>query len=121
MPRDPGKLGVFHRAHQLALHVYRVTRLLPDDERYGLSAQLRRAAVSIPTNIVEGCARVSTREYQRFVGVALGSATEVRYLLGVVVDLGYLKSDDVAGCRECSDHVVRELQNLLKAVSRFTS
>jgi len=119
MPRDPVKLAVFHRAHTLGLGVYRLTRRLPDEERYGLSAQLRRAALSVPTNIVEGCARVSRREYQRFLEVALGSATEVRYLLGVVVDLGYLKSDNVAGCRECSDHVVRELRNLLKAVSRF--
>jgi four helix bundle protein len=64
---------------------------------------------------VEGCARVRTREYQRFVGVALGSATEDRYPLGVVVVLGDLKPDDVAACRESSDHVVRELQNLLEA------
>jgi four helix bundle protein len=121
MPRDPYKLGVFHRAHSLTLNVYGLTRLLPEDERYGLSAQLRRAAVSVPTNLVEGSARLTGREYQRFVGIALGSATEVRYLLGVVVDLGYPKPDDVASCRECSDHVVRELQNLLKAVSRFPS
>ena len=121
MPRDPYKLGVFNRAHNLALDIYRLTRHLPEDERYGLSAQLRRSAVSVPTNLVEGSARVTGREYQRFVGIALGSATEVRYLLGMVVDLGYLKSDDVAGCKECSDHVVRELQNLLKAASRFAS
>jgi four helix bundle protein len=121
MPRDPYKLGVFNRAHDLALDIYRLTRLLPEDERYGLSAELRRAGLSVPTNLVEGSARVTGREYQRFVGIALGSATEVRYLLGVAVDLGDLKPDDVASCRECSDHVVRELQNPLKAVSRFPS
>jgi len=69
---------------------------------------------------VEGCVRRSPREYQRFIDVALGSAAEVRYLLRLAVDLGLLSADDAAGCQECSDHVVRELQNLLKAVSGFT-
>ncbi len=119
MPRDPGKLGVFHRAHQLVLDVYELTDRLPSRERYGLSAQLRRAAVSIPTNIVEGCIRRTAREYRQFVDVALGFAAEVRYLLRLAVDLHYLDGSGVADCQECSDHVVRELQNLLKAVSAF--
>lgn len=119
MTRDPNKLQVFHRAHGLALGVYRLTRRLPDDERYGLSVQLRRAATSIPTNVVEGCARSSSREYRRFLDVALGSATEVLYLLRLVIDLGYVTAKDVDECRECSDHVARELQNLLKAVANF--
>ncbi|HEX7485676.1 MAG TPA: four helix bundle protein [Vicinamibacterales bacterium] len=120
MPRNPAQLEVFHRAHRLALDVYRLTEDLPPTERYGLSTQLRRAATSVPTNIVEGCVRRSPREYQRFIDVALGSAAEVRYLLRLAVDLGLLSADDAAGCQECSDHVVRELQNLLKAVSGFT-
>jgi four helix bundle protein len=105
----------------LALDDYRLMHLLPDHEPYGLSAQLRRAAVSVPTDLVGGAARATGREYQRFVATALGSTTEVRYLLGVVVDLGYLRPGDVARCKDCSDHVVRELQNPLKAVSRFPS
>jgi four helix bundle protein len=119
MPRDPRKLAVFHRAHALALAVYRLTMALPAEERYGLSTQLRRAAVSVPTNLVEGSARITPREYRHFVGVALGSAAEVQYLLRLVVDLRLLVEDDVAVCRTCSGHVVRELQNLLNAVSRF--
>lgn len=119
MPRDPAKLEVFHRAHHLALDVYRLTDRLPPTERYGLSAQLRRAVTSVPTNIVEGCIRRTPREYQRFVDIALGSAAEVRYLLGLAVDLEMLRTDDAAHCQECSDRVVRELQNLLKAVGRF--
>jgi len=119
MPRDPNKLDVFHRGHRLTLDVYRISRLLPPEERYGLTAQLRRAVTSVPTNIVEGCVRVSAREYRHFIDVALGSAAETRYLLGLIVDLEYVREVDVADCRECSDHVVRELHNLLKAVSRF--
>jgi four helix bundle protein len=119
MPRNPDKLDVFHRAHGLVLDVYRVSRALPAEERYGLTTQLRRAASSVPTNIVEGCVRTGPRAYRSFLDIALGSAAETRYLLGLVVDLNYAKQDDVAECRKCSDHVVRELQNLLKAVSKF--
>ncbi len=119
MSRDPSKLQVFHRAHQLALDVYRVTDRLPASERYALSAQMRRAVVSIPTNIVEGCRRDTAKEYRRFIEVALGSACEVGYLLHLAVDLEFLEEDAAAACRECTDHVARELQNLLKAVAQF--
>ena len=119
MPRDPTKLAVFHRAHQLALAVYRLTRTLPTSERFGLQTQLRRGAVSIPANIVEGCARTSAREYRRFLDIAVGSAVEVRYLLQLAVDLGLFDGAESSECRECADHVVRELQNLRKAVGRF--
>ena len=121
MPRDPDKLEVFHRSHRLALDVYPLTEGLPASERYGLSAQIRRAAASVPTNIVEGCIRRTSREYARFLDIALGSAAEVRYLLTLAVDLKLLKAEDATECRECSDHVVRELQNLLKAARQFPS
>jgi four helix bundle protein len=119
MPRDPAKLEVFHRSHRLTLDVYQLTDKLPRAERYGLSSQLRRAAASIPTNIVEGCIRRSTREYLRFLDIALGSAAEVRYLLGLAIDLRLLTAAEATRCQECSDHVVRALQNLLKAVGQF--
>jgi four helix bundle protein len=119
MIRDPNKLQVFPLAHGLALAVYRLTASLPVQERYGLAAQLRRAAVSVPTNIVEGCARSSAREYQRFLEVAAGSASEVRYLLRLVVDLNLLSADATAECRECSDRITRTLKNLQRAVQAF--
>jgi four helix bundle protein len=121
VPHDPNKLSVFRRSHSLALDIYRLTRLLPADEKRGLTAQLRRAVTSIPTNIVEGCVRTSIREYRHFISIALGSAAEAHYLLGLIVDLGYLSSNDAFDCRECTDHVVGELQNLLRAISGFDS
>jgi four helix bundle protein len=112
MARDPSRLEVFHRAHRLVLAVYRLTEKLPPAERFGLCSQLRRAAASIPTNIVEGSIRRTSAEYHRFLEIARGSAAEVRYLLQLAVDLGMLTPEDAAGCRDCSDHVFRELQNL---------
>jgi four helix bundle protein len=86
--RDPKKLQVYHLAHELVLAVYRVAPRLPPDERFGLAQQLKRAAVSVPTNIVEGSVRRSAAGYARYLEVALGSAVEVRYLLDLVRDLG---------------------------------
>ena len=82
MSRNHEKLRVFQLADTLALTVYRHTACFPATERYGLQSQLRRAAISVATNIVEGCARRSRADYARFLDIALGSATETDYLLG---------------------------------------
>ena len=119
MSRDHTRLDVFHLAHRLAVDVYHLSAKLPQEERFGLRSQLRRAAVSIPANIVEGCVRHSARDYARFVDIALGSAVELRYLLDLIIDLDVLARDAVVACRTRSDSVVRALQNLRKAIGRF--
>ena len=81
MSRDHKKLNTFHLADTLALCVYRETANFPPGERYGLQSQLRRAAVSIPTNIVEGSARRSEGDYRRLLEIALSSACETDYLI----------------------------------------
>src|SRR5262245_39335729 len=119
MPRDPNRLEVFRLAHQLVLQIYEVTARLPAEERFGLQTQLRRAAVSIPANLVEGCARRSVRDYQRFVEIALGSAAELRYLLELTEDLDLLPRATLEPGRERTDHVVRALHQLQQAISRL--
>jgi len=83
-------LTVWKRAHQIVLRVYALTRDFPSEERYGLTAQLRRAAVSIASNIAEGRSRAARGSYRALVDVALGSAGEVYYQLLLAQDLGYL-------------------------------
>ena len=90
MARDYMKLRVFTLADDLVVDIYELTRKLPVEERYGLQAQIRRAAVSAPTNIVEGSVPRSDRHYLGYLETSLGSACEARYLLGLCVRLKLL-------------------------------
>jgi len=120
MARDFTKLRVFELGHQLALDVYALTQEMPASEAFGLRQQLRRAAVSVPTNIVEGCARSSLRDHLRFLDIAAASATELRYLLDLAADLDLLRANPVP-CREQADHVIRALHKLRASLDRLDS
>ena len=113
MSRNPEKLRVFHLADGLIIDVYGATSAFPADERYGLRAQIRRAAVSTAANIVEGCARRKTGEYANFVNVAAGSAAETRYLIRVSCRLGFLSG-------EVSEPLIARYTVLLKGLLRLT-
>jgi four helix bundle protein len=103
---DYRRLSVWKRAHGLALGIYRSTASFPDRERYGLVAQLRRAAVSVVSNIAEGSGRQSDKELARFLRIARGSACEVECQLLLSRDLGFLQQDSWttldSDCREVS-------------------
>ena len=91
--RDFKKLDIWHEAHQLVLRVYLVTQNFPKEEIYGLTAQLRRAIVSIPNNIAEGCGRKSKKELNNFLNISMGSSSEVEYLLLLAYDLKYFQKE----------------------------
>lgn len=95
-------LIVFQKADDLAFRIYKLTETFPKSETFGLISQLRRAAVSIPTNIVEGYARKGKKEVSQFINIALGSLAETEYLLNFAKRLGYCKTDvsDIEGVIE---------------------
>ena len=86
-------LEVYKKAVDFVVRVYELTKSFPKDEVYGLTSQLRRAAVSIPSNIAEGCARYSEKETKNFVNVAFASLVEVETQLEIALKLGYIKED----------------------------
>ena len=116
MPRDHRKLDAFCLADELAMAVYRATEGFPASERYGLQSQLRRAAVSIPANIVEGCARTSELDCLRFFDVAFGSARELTYLVSLATRLGFFGTNDVAGLTTLSNRVAGALAGLISGL-----
>ena len=85
--QDFRKLKVWERSHRLSLQVYELTRGFPKEELFGLTSQLRRAAVSVELNLAEGCGRGSDVDFNRFVVMAIGSASEVECLLLIARDL----------------------------------
>jgi four helix bundle protein len=85
-------LKVWQRSHALVTQVYALTRRFPEDERFGIIPQLRRAAVSVPTNIAEGAKRMHRGDYARFLNIAEASLSETQYLLLLSRDLDYLSS-----------------------------
>ena len=91
--RDFKKYDIWNLSHEFTLEVYSISNTFPKEEIYGLTSQIRRSAASIPTNISEGCGRDSDTEFNRFLTIALGSASETEYLLILGKDLGYIENE----------------------------
>ena len=116
MSRDHRKLRVFHIADDLVLQVYRATAQFPVAERFGLQAQMRRAAVSSASNIVEGCARRKQGEYLNFLNIASASASEVRYLVNLSLRLGFMPSADEERLAAKHSELIAGLQALIQSL-----
>ena len=91
---DHTKLRAFELADEVAMLVYQITSEFPKEELFGLTSQIRRAAVSVASNIVEGCARDSGADYLRFLNIAFGSLRELHYQLNLSKRLGFLPNED---------------------------
>jgi len=109
--RDFKQLKVWQKAHRLVLNVYRHTRGFPLDERFGLTAHLLRSAVSVPSNIAEGCGREGDKDLARFLSIAAGSASETEYQLLLARDLGFLDPEQ----HQDLDALINEVKRMLNA------
>jgi four helix bundle protein len=94
MARDYNKIKAWQLADELAIKVYKLTQKFPRDEVFGLTSQMRRAAVSVPANIVEGSARQYQREYLQFLYISMGSLAELGYYIKFSYEIGYLNKED---------------------------
>jgi four helix bundle protein len=110
-------LIAWQKAMPLVTEVYKATESFPKEEIYGLTSQLRRAAVSVPSNITEDQGRLSKGEFQQFLGYARGSLLEVETLIRVAVNLNYLSDNQAARLLDLSAEVGKILNGLLNSIS----
>lgn len=110
------RLEVHRDAEDLVVLVYDLTRSFPTDERFGLTAQMRRAAVSVPSNLAEGAGRGSDNEFKRFISIAAGSVAEVRSQTRLAMRLGFLGSDDCDRIHAVCERLRRRLRRLSEAL-----
>ncbi len=119
--RDHRNLRAFPLADALVIDLYRATKTFPRDEMFGLTSQLRRAAVSIASNIVEGCARNSQADFVRFLDTAFSSAREVEYQLTVAARLGYLAADQADSLNQQIIETSKVLYGLMRSLRKSST
>ncbi len=115
--KDFRDLHVWERSHRLTLAIYAATLKFPREELYGLTSQIRRCTVSIGANIAEGCGKSGNNEFQRFLQIAAGSASELDYELLLAKDLGYLTQSDYSGIANELSQIRKMLSSLLRKVN----
>jgi len=116
MEKGYRKLIVWQKADELAYRVYVETKNFPKEEVYGMTSQLRRAALSVPANIAEGYGRQGKNELRQFANIALGSLAEVRYLIGFSARLDYLSDQQQTALQDLADEVGRLLWRFYQSV-----
>ena len=105
-------LQVWQKAHALTLHIYEATAAFPENERFGLTSQMRRAAASVPANLAEGCSRGSDADLRRFLQMAMGSASESEYHILLAHDLGFFAAPTY-------DRLTSEVQEVKRMLASF--
>lgn len=113
--RDYRKLRAFELADMLAIEIYRLTRCFPKDEQFGLTSQMRRAAVSVASNIVEGCSRHTEADFMHFIDMAYASSHELKYQLSLAHRLQYIGDDNNDRVRQICEETSKVLSGLLRS------
>lgn len=113
MPKSPIEdIRIWHQGMTLAKHVYECTKNFPPEERYGLTAQMRRSALSIPSNIAEGSQRGTNKDFAHFLTIARGSWAELKTQIILARDLGYIPSENAEEIIQLIDSLARQLGSL---------
>ena len=114
--RDHRNLKAFQLADSLVIEVYKATQGFPRQEQFGLTSQMRRAAVSVAANIVEGSAREGMREYRHFLNIAFGSLREIGYFIDLAQRLDYLPSNSPGRLGELQTEAAKTLSGLIRSL-----
>jgi four helix bundle protein len=120
MLKNYKELKVWQKAYELCLNIYRITKNFPKEERYGLTSQIRRAAVSVPSNIAEGYGRKTTSEYIQPLYIAYGSNCELETQILLSGDSGYVNGKNFEDLRKGVGDVERMLKGLIKSLGKNT-
>jgi four helix bundle protein len=118
MAKSYRELLVWQKGIQLSVLVYRLSNQFPREETYGLSNQMRRAAVSIPSNIAEGAGRLNTREYKQYLGIARGSSSELQTQLTIARELGFGDIGQLHEAETTCDEIGRMLFGVIQALGK---
>lgn len=111
------ELKVWQKAIDLAVEVYQITEKLPKEERYGLISQINRCVVSIPSNIAEGAGRNTSKDFNHFLGISLGSSFELDTQLVISNRLGYVSSDDFEKIESELEHIQNMIAKLKQSLN----
>ncbi len=109
-------LNVWNKSHKLVLRIYHISKFFPQNEIYGLTSQIRRAASSIPTNIAEGCGRETNKDFARFLYISIGSASELEYLILLINDLEILDNYE---SKKIIDEIIEIRKMLLSLINKL--
>ena len=120
MLRNFKELKVWQKSYALCLEIYKMTNSFPREEVYGLKSQIRRAAVSVPSNIAEGYGRKTTLDYIRYLYISYGSNCELETQLLLSSDLNYVKNGEMKGIQRELGEVERMLKALIKSLEKST-
>ena len=115
--RDFRKYAVWEQSHKLVLKLYRLSRNFPAEEKFGLTSQLRRAGISVPNNISEGCGKISEKDFARYLGISFSSCQEVEYLTLLAKDLEYMSQENYDPLFHEIVSIKKQLYHLIKKLT----